>query len=52
MNLEDALKFWFGADPEIINNQELWFKISLKTDSLITEPTEYNESIFQYLYVR
>lgn len=37
MNSTDILQFWFGKDQNAIKNQELWFKISAKTDALITE---------------
>ncbi len=37
MDLNEVLIFWFGSNPELITNQELWFRISSKTDKLITE---------------
>ncbi len=35
--LQEVLKFWFGPDPNNLFNQELWFKLSPKTDFVITQ---------------
>ena len=35
MNPQTILNFWFGDDPNIIQNQKLWFEVNFKTDEII-----------------